>query len=95
MPLSQCPECGATFRPGAAACPECGIELYDADPAADDAAQEKLSRIVAKVQFALRPRFGCNDETGIADGFLFTDPADGVTYELHVREFDSREWASR
>ena len=28
---SQCPDCGATFRPGEAACPECGLELDDGD----------------------------------------------------------------
>ncbi len=32
--LSQCPDCGATFRAGEPACPECGVELYD-DPEAE------------------------------------------------------------
>ena len=31
----QCPDCGATFRPGAAACPECGLELHDEDERAE------------------------------------------------------------
>ena len=29
--MDQCPDCGATFRPGEAACPECGMELLDDD----------------------------------------------------------------
>jgi uncharacterized OB-fold protein len=28
----QCPECGATIRPGGAACPDCGTELVDPEP---------------------------------------------------------------
>jgi hypothetical protein len=31
----QCPDCGATFRPGEAACPECGLELDDDDSRAE------------------------------------------------------------
>lgn len=26
---AQCPDCGATFRPGEAACPGCGVELTE------------------------------------------------------------------
>lgn len=31
MALSQCPDCGAIFRPGEPACPDRGMELSD-DP---------------------------------------------------------------
>lgn len=36
----QCPDCGATFRPGEAACPECGMELYDEDEVDGDEVTE-------------------------------------------------------
>lgn len=92
--ISQCPDCGATFRPGAPACPECGVELLDDDLAADDteAEQDKLDRIVGKVLTGLRARFDCNDEADIPGGFLFTDLADGTTYELRVSKFDQQAW---
>ncbi len=29
--MAECPDCGAVFRPGAAACPQCGLELPEDD----------------------------------------------------------------
>lgn len=88
---SQCPDCGATFRPGAATCPGCGMEWPDDDVAS--AAIEKLDSVITKVLRELRC-FDCNDQAISTDadsgGFLLT--VDGTTYELRIREFDPREW---
>ena len=95
--LSQCPDCGATFSPGEAACPECGMELYD-EPAEGDnaAAADQLYRTAGKMLAILRQRFDYNDEAIPTDsnssGFLLTDRADGVTYEVRIQVFDLDAW---
>jgi uncharacterized Zn finger protein (UPF0148 family) len=93
MAASQCPDCGATFRPGAATCPGCGMEWPD-DP--ESAAIEKLDEVIVKVQHAVESKFDCNDQAISTDensgGFLFTDPADGTTYELRISKFDPQAW---
>jgi hypothetical protein len=89
MTVSECPDCGAVFRPGAAVCPECGIELHEDD---SGSAQDKLDAVVIKVMTALRAKFSCNDEAGIDSGFLLTDLADSAVYELHISRFDPQAW---
>lgn len=37
MTAEQCPDCGATYRPGEPVCPECGIELLDDADVEEDA----------------------------------------------------------
>jgi hypothetical protein len=39
--MTECPDCGGTFRPGEPACPHCGLELFDDGELANEGDDEE------------------------------------------------------
>jgi hypothetical protein len=80
-------------------CASCGEPLDRADQGDVCISCAEVGRVTDRIATALRSRFVIDENAPLDDeggqGFLFTDLAEGESYELRIRKFDPQTWGSQ